>query len=71
MEIRNTPPPAAVADRSDARLLEDFCLALRDVGNLDCGERMAMLSQQAGWQADRLLADCLGYPDTLPLGVSG
>lgn len=33
---------------------------------VDSGARIALLSQQAGWQADRLLADCLSFPETLP-----
>ncbi len=29
MEVRNTPPKPRIADRADAELLEDYCLAVR------------------------------------------
>lgn len=93
--MRNTSPEPTVEERDTARLIEDLCLALRDVGvqnfhvpndecgpasiksvqqihaelekrGVDCQSRLARLSEETKWQMERLLQDCLAYPEIVP-----
>lgn len=93
--MRNSLPEPPIDERETTKLLEDLCLALRDVGvadyslpdnegsvahitrvqqihaelkkrAVDCGPRVAQLSDETEWQMELLLQDCLAYPEVIP-----
>lgn len=93
--MRNTLPEKPIEQRDTPKLIEDLCVALRDVGvrdfdlpnnerglaSIECVQqihaelekravdyrlRVAQLSDETKWQMERLLRECLAYPEVVP-----